>query len=416
MAKNILFVQNYNPNKGNSSVITATQYALKDEDVHIAITSAVPETARLQYKVDCYDWLVSYKRVILQKSKMKKLIALMQEGLWVIYLFLWILFFKIGLTLPVPNRKRATIDAYLNADVVVFPGGHSFTTMNGLGQVFSHCMGLHFGRILGKKTMVYAHTIGPFSGRIAPVIRWMSLYVLRKTTLVTVREKDSLKFCDHCNVRLTAESVFSMPTDISQAEGVTELQELRKKGKKVVGLTIHHIYYKYFFSKEVYMRKMADIIDRIAVDYGCEVLLIPMESVTGNYNDVDMAWELKTMLKSPNRFTILGKDYDPIVVSAIIGSVDLFVGTKTHSIVYGLKSGVPTLSISYQQKANEFMEMFGVLENAIDLKDLDVLKFDAIFKRMINNLPSIRKQQEIVYVAIQRKSMENKELLMGLLS
>ena len=62
------------------------------------------------------------------------------------------------------------------------------------------------------------------------------------------------------------------------------------------------------------------------------------------------------------------------------------------------------------------MEMFGVLENAIDLKDLDVLKFDAIFKRMINNLPSIRKQQEIAYVAIQRKSMENKELLMGLLS
>ena len=184
----------------------------------------------------------------------------------------------------------------------------------------------------------------------------------------------------------------------------------------VFGLTIHHIYYKYFFSKEVYMRKMADIIDRIAMDYDCEVLLIPMESVTGNYNDVDMAWELKTMLKSPNRFTILGKDYDPIVVSAIIGSVDLFVGTKTHSIVYGLKSGVPTLSISYQQKANEFMEMFGVLENAIDLKDLDVLKFDAIFKRMINNLPSIRKQQEIAYVAIQRKSMENKELLMGLLS
>ena len=74
MKKNILIVQSYNPNKGNSSVITATQYALKDEDVNIEITAAVPETARNQFHVNCYDWLVSYKKIVLQKSKPKKII------------------------------------------------------------------------------------------------------------------------------------------------------------------------------------------------------------------------------------------------------------------------------------------------------------------------------------------------------
>ena len=79
MKKNVLFVQSYNPNKGNSSVITATQYALKDDDVNIEITAAVPETACRQFHVDCYDWLVSYKKIVLQKSKINKAIALMKE-------------------------------------------------------------------------------------------------------------------------------------------------------------------------------------------------------------------------------------------------------------------------------------------------------------------------------------------------
>lgn len=416
MKKNILIVQSYNPNKGNSSVITATQYALKDEDVNIEITAAVPETAHNQFHVNCYDWLVSYKKIVLQKSKPKKIIALLQEGLWVIYLFIWILFYKIGLRLYIPKRKKATINAYFNSDVVVFPGGHSFTSMNGFGRVFAHSMGLYFGKIIGKKTMVYAHTIGPFKGKLGPIIKWMSMYVLRRTDLITIREKNSMKYCDGCNVKLTAETVFSLPTDTTQAKNVTELNELREKGKTIVGLTIHHIYYKYFFSKETYMTKMVNIINTITDKYNCSVLLIPMESVTGNYNDIDMAKEMKAMLHSPDQFVILEKDYTPIISSAIIGSVDMFVGTKTHSIVYGLKSGVPTLSISYQQKANEFMDMFGVLNHAIDLKDLDEEKFESIFKEIINNLDSTRKLQEENYQIIRQKSMENKDLLMALLA
>ena len=140
-----------------------------------------------------------------------------------------------------------------------------------------------------------------------------------------------------------------------------------------------------------------------------------MESHTGNYNDVDLAMELKEQLTSPERFVILQSDYEPIVTSSIIGNVDLFVGTKTHSIVYGLKSGVPTLSISYQQKANEFMEMFGVLEDAIDLEKLNINDFEEIFKRMLGNLDDIRNRQEKMYAIIQEKSLENKELLLELL-
>lgn len=414
--KNILVVQNFNPNKGNSSVISAILHVLKDANVNIELTSAVPEKARKQYNVNCHEWLVSYQRIMYQKSKFKKCIALLSEMIWVVYLFIWIGFYKIGIEMPVPKRKRETIKAYKRADIVVFPGGHSFTTMNGLGQVFSHCMGFHFGNILGKKTMVYAHTIGPFKGRFKGIIKWMSMYVLKRTNLVTIREKDSIKYCKDMNAVLTAETVFSLPTELSLAKKNEELQELRSEIKPVIGLTIHHIYFKYFFTKEEYMKIMTDIINLIIDKYGCNVLLIPMESKTGNYNDRDMAHEMKEMLNNKSAFKIIENDYESSTTAAIIGSCDLFIGTKTHSIVYGLKSETPTLSIAYQQKTNEFMGMYGVPENSINLKDLNTEDFEKIFSRMMSNLKEVKDTQHKFNNIIINKSLENRDLLIKLLN
>lgn len=415
MSRNILIVQNFNPNKGNNSVISATMYALKDDVVNIEITSAVPETAKAQYGVNCYDWLVSYKNVLYGKSKVSKILALFREMVWVCYLFVWILFYKMHIKLWIPARKRETIAAYMRADVVVFPGGHSFTTMNGLGQVFSHCMGFYFGKIVGKKLMVYAHTIGPFKGSFAGVIKWMSMYVLKRTDLITIREQDSMKYMEGCNAQLTAETVFGIPTDKSLAKDVKELHELHKQKKKIVGLTIHHIYYKYFFTKEEYIRHMVDILDMITCTFDCNILLIPMEANTGNYNDRHLAKEMMVKMKKPEQFTIIEGDYAPAVTASIIANVDIFIGTKTHSIVYGLKGEVPILCIAYQQKSNEFMNSYGVLENSIDLKDIDKDRVEKIFTRMYNNLDAIRKTQAEHNAIIQQRSLENKNLLLKLL-
>ena len=416
MGKNLLIVQNFNPNKGNNSVVTAMMHVLRDKNVSIEITSAIPEQATLQYGVPCFDWLVSYKNVLYCKSKIKKLFALICEMIWVLYLLIWIIFYKINVVLWIPSRKKKTMEAYMRADVVVFPGGHSFTTMNGFGQVFSHCVGFYFGKIIGKKTMVYAHTIGPFNGILSIIIKKMSLYVLKRTDVVTVRESDSLKYCTDCNVILTAETVFSLPSNIHLGESIKELQIVRHKGRIVVGLTIHHIYYKYFYSKKEYIEKMVGCIDLMVDKYGCSVLLIPMEANEGTYNDRDLAREIKQSVKYQDDFIIIENDYEPDVTCSIIANCDLFVGTKTHSIVYGLKSEVPTLSISYQQKANEFMKMYGVLENAIDLKNLSVENFEVIFSKMISNMDSIREIQKEHNSLVIKESLKNRDILLDLLS
>ena len=61
------------------------------------------------------------------------------------------------------------------------------------------------------------------------------------------------------------------------------------------------------------------------------------------------------------------------------------------------------------------MDLYGVLENSIDLKDINKERVTKIFSRMYNHLDEIRKIQKEHNAIIRSKSLENKELLLKLL-
>ena len=119
------------------------------------------------------------------------------------------------------------------------------------------------------------------------------------------------------------------------------------------------------------------------------------------------------MIRRPPRSTLF--PYTTLFRSAaIIAKTDIFIGTKTHSIVYGLKSFVPTISISYQQKSNEFMKMFNVLNNAIDLKDLNTEKFMKIFNDVLEKQDFYSNIQKKSYSKVKQLVEENNKYLLSL--
>ena len=127
-----------------------------------------------------------------------------------------------------------------------------------------------------------------------------------------------------------------------------------------------------------------------------------------------LTWEKQHLLLTSNIFILKG-ELSPPVTAAVIAATDLFIGTKTHSIVYGLKGGVPTISISYQDKSNEFMAMFGLRENALDMKDLDADVFMVIFDRVFKSLSSYRHKQIQALERVKSLAESNNQLLIDLL-
>ena len=162
------------------------------------------------------------------------------------------------------------------------------------------------------------------------------------------------------------------------------------------------------------MQLMSNIFDEITTKYNCRILIIPMEASYHKGGDRPIAKEMRDLSKNSMKIDILDGDLDPLMTSSVIANTDLFIGTKTHSIVYGLKSLIPTVSISYQQKSTEFMKMFHVEENAIDLDGLNVESFMNIFDRVYNNQEKYIKIQKDSYEKVKEKSLENNKFILSL--
>jgi colanic acid/amylovoran biosynthesis protein len=414
----ILIAQNYNPNKGDASVVHAMKQSLLDASpgLDICLTSYDPQQAERDYELPAAETLISLRRMKLAPSRIAFLGHAIREACWVLYSILVLLAARCRCRIWIPSSRRSTVAFYLKCDLVVLPGGHFFTNLNSFPCLASHFWALLFAVLLKKKTMVYAQTIGPFFGRLALLSRLLTRFLLKRVDLVTVREQDSLRHCRGIpHVFLTSEAVFAMqsPPDVS---GLDDLRVLKRKARLLVGATIHHLYYRHFFSRSVYVDKMARIFDGIIAEHDADVLLVPMEDGVHGGGDRPLALQIQDAMAKPERFHLLAGEHDPVTTAAAIGSTDVFLGTKTHSIVYALKAGIPTVTIAYQQKSNEFMEVFGVRENAIDLCDLDVERVLSIVRTVVERRLSLRNVQMDHLRIVRQEALKNNDLLLSLLA
>jgi colanic acid/amylovoran biosynthesis protein len=415
--KNLLIVQSYNANKGNASVLHAMKKTLLASypDLDICLTAYDFQKAEQEYGIKCGEWILDLRAIKLAHSKIKKVGYIIREGLWIIYSLIWVAFYRLGLCIYVPQFRRKTIHLYIQSGVVVLPGGHLLTSLNSFITNLAHFYGLWFAISLGKHSMVYAETIGPFDGKWKFATRFMARYLLKHVDIVTVRDKSSLKYCHGLNnVHVTAECVFGLETDPAIANSLSDLDNLTNKGRLLVGAAIHHLYYRQFFSRDRYVGLMAEIFDRIVEEYDAEILIIPMEDAYHKGGDRPIAKEMIAQAVEAKHIHVLKGDHNCLLTCAVIAKMDVFVGTKTHSIVYGLKSGVPTISISYHDKSNDFMKMFGVGNHSINLKDLGVDDFMLIFNQVVANRARVRKLQGSALQKAREAALENNRLLISL--
>ena len=416
---NILIVQNYNANKGDSSVVYTMLNSLRrrdDEDLSYSVTSYDPEKASIEYSIPAAEFAFNLREMKLRRG-FSRVWAFIREGLWVVYGFIWAMLrcFWI-INLPVPAFKKKTIQLYEEADVVVLPGGHFLTNFNGLGMNFSHFFAMMLAFAMGKQTMIYAQTIGPFFGKFEIPVRAMTSFIVQNVDAITLREKGGLQYCKNArNVQLTAETVFALDTDKSLIKDIKEFDSIGNNNRMWVGMTIHHIYYKHYFSREKYIAIMSGIMTQIVQQFNAFIVIIPMEEAVHHGGDRPLAQEMIEKSGQADNIYILKEELASHQTAAVIAHTDMFIGTKTHSIVYGLKGLVPTISISYQDKSNQFMKMFDVYENAIDMKDLEVDAFMKIFERVYNSKELYRTKQADALPKVRQIAERNNEILLGLL-
>ena len=417
--KNILIVQVYNANKGNASVITAMLDGIREvPDVSVSLTAFDPEKAVQDYCVPACERLCDIRRIVHSKG-LRKIAALVCEAAFIMYFPIWWLGTRLFIPMPLGKRRRAVVRFYEDADIAVLPDGHSFTSLNGLFGNLSHLIGMYTAIALRKKTMIYGQTLGPFYGVKGRIEEFLFKRLLKRVDVVTVRDQLSMDtygpFCS--KIYKTAEIVFTLKNPSLSAEVSGFLSQVKKSGRRILTVTIHHLYYRYFFTREKYVELMADCLRNSVLKYDLSLVMVPMEDAMRNNGDRPMIYEILNKAALPrDRFFVPEMEISPEETATLIAESDYFVGTKTHSVVYGLKGAVPMIGLAYQNKTREFMQMFDIGNYAIDLGKLTLSEFGALFDRLVSESSEIRANMKQRSVSVCRLASKNNEYLMECLN
>ena len=234
---------------------------------------------------------------------------------------------------------------YKEADAVISIGGDNFS--EDYGSPVLYFESLRYAKRLGKKTVIWGASVGPFRHEVE---RWTT--ILRSCDLITAREDNTVAYLQSLgcrgNVQRVSDPAFCMPASTPRDWAVS-----KEEGKVVVGLGISDLIPRYKIPREQYYRTFVEFIDYLRANQNAHILLVPHVIQPGmEYGDDFRACnEVMALLATRKSCQVLPSHLDATEMKHCIAQCDYFIGARTHSTIAGLSSLVPTGSIGYSVKA-----------------------------------------------------------------
>jgi len=382
----ILIINHFPLNKGNHAVLRTmikTIYQF-NKSIKIVVSSYDEHLTRKRDKVESFMWPVNVKKIVQKKSIFLQAIIAIKEiisSLMVLYL-------------PRFSKKSEEIYGYYKkADIIVCPGGHLFTSMNPLISVWTYTISILIAKKVSKPVIGLSQTVGPFNGISGGISKYISKMGIKNMDLIMLRDKSSERALrdlqlENINYAFAGDIVYLLNKAVKGEE--YNFEEI-KRGKVNIGVTIHHLYFKYYMSREKYVKIMSTFCNQLTSDFqDIHIIFIPMEYTKEGPKDRTLICEIMERIKEKESTEMVERDLQPEEILSFMKQLDFFVGTKTHSIVMSLLSGTPTLSISYHEKSNFFMEEWGVGEYTINLEDINNERLLELFKKLYDNSKQVR--------------------------
>jgi len=301
-----------------------------------------------------------FPRVFKEKRNLYELLC----GIKNFFLSLWILsvvfFLKKHSYFFIPKKHKKAFTAILSADLIILKGGSYIYSYGGLKQslfLYRMLFTTLLSIFLKKKIIVLGHSIGPVVG-ILPMK--LAKFCLKRSNKIVVREKISYDFVVQTlgikeeKVELLPDIAFYWHKPLSGLERKDQVQKVFEKegikysdlSKPRIGITVREWNFPLQENPEKlfknYTNTIAEVIDALFLNYGGEVFIMPHALA-----DKTIGEEIATRARYKKPFVLKG-DYSTDVLRAIYGEMDLFIGTRTHSCIFALSSGVPVINIAYE--------------------------------------------------------------------
>lgn len=306
------------------------------------------------------------------------------------------------------KREVEGITEFLTSDIVISKGGSYLTTQNtSVRQTLSLVTMLYpfiFARRHKKKIVIFSQSLGPVEGEFN---NWLFSKSLERVEQIYLRESLCLKeypavrsLCEKVDTKVIPDSAFYLEDD----HRVNLPIEIDKDCFNV-GYTLVDHAFKYVSSmlerqekRENYKKSIIDSMIHLMEARTAIIHIFP-QVLVGNshygHNDLRICREVAEHFsggKYSGRVRFYEADYTPSELRRMYGEMDLFIGTRLHSVIFALSMCIPSLNISYHGTKSR-----GILSEVADFDkyviDIDFITSEELVNR-VDDLFTYRSEVE----------------------
>lgn len=276
-----------------------------------------------------------------------------------------------------------------NCDIVFdTSGGDSYSDIYGNNRILHQYLPKQIVLQLRKKLILTPQTIGPFESKI-----WKHLCKKQINSCIAVFARDKKSY-DVVKKEFELDNI-SLVTDMAMILPYKKVNDISKDDNKLnIGINVSGLLYNggytgnnQFGLKSNYKLLIDKIIDVLANELKYNVFLIPHVITSGIESDNEACEEIKRLYPNVTYNRVFS---GPIEAKSYISSLDLLIGSRMHSTIAAISSGVPVIPLSYSRK---FEGLFGSInyDMCINLKEEDENQICDQIKMTIDNMEELNK-------------------------
>ncbi|HEX2011722.1 MAG TPA: polysaccharide pyruvyl transferase family protein [Roseateles sp.] len=262
------------------------------------------------------------------------------------------------------------MDAFARSDAVLMIGGDVISLDYGPGSLFMWSGLMDAAHRLGKPTMLFAASVGPFSA--SPVIERYMVRHLRRYSAITVRETASLAYLKSLgidNAVLVADPAFRLEPEPFALEA-----PYGGDNEGVLAFNVSPLIAGSWARKNPggsLIAECAAFVRRVLDETRLGVALLPhVDPLDGDPENSDshfMTELLQACGGASARLGLVRRGLNAAQLKHVVGSSRYLIAARTHATVAGWSQQVPTTSIAYSIKARGLnQDLFDSLDYVLD--------------------------------------------------
>lgn len=428
-------------NKGDAAIIISTTQLLRKKDSSAKInmfSTFGPNDEQFQqehefvsqFADNMFPGMFYQPRPVIGNSDVSRML----HFFWIMLKFMFLLITKNKLVqkLFFTKLEQHGIASFMSSDVIISKGGSYITAQNtSIRQsisLFSMLYPFFLAKRYNKPIYIFSQSLGPVAGRFN---QWLTKKALTGIQKIFLREdvcleryKEIQELQTEAEIDVIPDSAFYMSNDNKHSNHEIDLEQ---DGFKV-GMTIVDHAFKYVATEaekqqkiENYKTALIENIQYLVEKKDASIHIFP-QVISNNshlgHSDVRISREIEERcaeLGFAERVTYHYGDFNPMQLREMYKKMDIFIGTRLHSVIFSLSLNVPSINIAYHGTKSQgiLKAISGFEENVILIDEITTDVLRSKIDKVCENIPNLVEILKIENQRIRKQLEEAIEIVVS---